>query len=99
MLVDDVGIVVVLLAPPPPPGRPAPPPPPHVARAARSLAQANSPAMRAARDAISELPYQSFFAYLAEARPAAPALLARHATKDSLVKVLVFAVLSMSVAL
>ncbi len=76
MLVDDVGIVVVLLAPPPPPGRPAPPPPPHVARAARSLAQANSPAMRAARDAISELPYQSFFAYLAEARPVAPALLA-----------------------
>ena len=63
---DDCSVVVVLLSPPPPPGRPAPPKPHHVARAARSLAEANSPAMRAARDAISELPYQNFFAYLAE---------------------------------
>lgn len=68
VLVDDCGIAVVMLSPPPPPGRPAPPPPAHLHRAARSLAEANSPAMRAARDVLSELPYQNLFAYLAEVR-------------------------------
>ncbi|KAK9836329.1 hypothetical protein WJX81_005776 [Elliptochloris bilobata] len=67
VLVDDVGVVVILLSQPPPPGRPAPPKPPHVVRAARSLAEANLPAMRAARDYVSELPYQNYFAYLSEA--------------------------------